>query len=140
MPLVEADTPPRDRPKPQPTQTKITATSKTSDNAKPIAAGQKTAHRLRELQVQAVEQLREKLPEATVSETATVAKAGAIGAGISTDEASVLRGRPTQVHTTTNVAELVRSLYERWPQVFTYRPAILDHIDSTAKEPEDVEP
>jgi hypothetical protein len=81
-----------------------------------------------ELQWEAIERAREKLPEAKVSELASLMKAGAVGTGIHTEKSQLRRGQPTEIkkQDADSVHESLKRVARRWPQFIN--PAILEGL------------
>jgi hypothetical protein len=89
-----------------------------------------------ELQWEAVEKAREKLPEAKASELASLMKAGAVGAGINTEKALLRRGQPTEIRRAEDFTELMRTAQRQFPQLFDFSGLL---VESSAEEVSDHE-
>jgi hypothetical protein len=83
-----------------------------------------------ELQWDAIERAREKLPEAKVSELASLMKAGAVGTGIHTEKSQLRRGAPTETEIKKQDAESIheslKTIARRWPQFIN--PGVLEGL------------
>jgi hypothetical protein len=80
-----------------------------------------------DLQWQALEKARERLPNAKASEAAGVFKSAAIAAGINAEKALLRRGQPTQITQTGDPIEMLRRLQQRHPN-------LVDIVEGSAKE------
>jgi len=78
-----------------------------------------------DLQRQAIEKAREKLPGATLNEAAGLMRAASIGAGINTEKALLRRGQPTEIRQTVNVADALKKLKAIAPGLVDVNPILI---------------
>src|SRR4051794_17298592 len=77
-----------------------------------------------ELQWDAIEQARKKLPDAKAGEAANIAKNAALGAAINTDKGALRRGEPTTISETRDMTQLLRAAATKYPAFFNLPPEL----------------
>src|SRR4051794_10756904 len=76
-----------------------------------------------ELQWDAIEQARKKLPDAKAGEAANIAKNAALGAAINTDKGQLRRGEPTSISESRDFPEMLRAAAAQFPSFFNLPPS-----------------
>jgi hypothetical protein len=98
------------------------------------------AQRYAEAEAETLERFREQLPDLKPSDVSTAIRNFAVSRGISIDKAQLLRGRPTAIVETRDLAQLARDLAERRPDVFTFEGSYTPNSDIVDAEVIDDEP
>lgn len=92
------------------------------------------AQTLAELEREVADRVRETLPDMRPGEAASALRNVTVSKAVNIDKASVIRGRPTEIHQDLSIAQLIAQMEAQFGNVVTFAPELKATHESTAEE------